>query len=379
MEVSIPKSIAEPSELLEVFARRAYFYVGGSYDKVEEHKSYLQSGPTVMTGQMYVERLIPHNGVTQKHPLIFMHGGAQTGTNWLNTPDGRQGWASYFLKQGYAVYITDQPHRGRSAAQHPENMVSMPVGYIEKYFTATKHSKPWPSARLHTQWPGTGHRGNPAFDAFYATQVPFQRSSITAEQSMRAALTALLARTGPAILITHSQSGAYGWATIDSNPTLVKAIIAIEPSGPPFEDKVIRTGRTRSYGICNTPLTYDPPVSSPEDLQFGNRLPFPDSHGEASFPLVGGWTYVLQAEPARKLVHLENIPILVVTSESGYHSVYDFVTVEYLRQAGAKRVKHMELEKEGIRGNGHFMFMELNNLEIARRLDSWIREAMGLE
>ena len=196
---------------------------------------------------------------------------------------------------------------------------------------------------------------------------------------MRAALTALLARTGPAILITHSQSGAYGWATIDSNPTLVKAIIAIEPSGPPFEDKVIRTGRTRSYGICNTPLTYDPPVSSPEDLQFGNRLPFPDSHGEASFPLVGGWTYVLQAEPARKLVHLENIPILVVTSESGYHSVYDFVTVEYLRQAGAKRVKHMELEKEGIRGNGHFMFMELNNLEIARRLDSWIREAMGLE
>ena len=59
MEVSIPKSIAEPSEVPEAFARRAYFYVGGSYDKVEEHKSYLQasisrtaSSPTVTLSRL---------------------------------------------------------------------------------------------------------------------------------------------------------------------------------------------------------------------------------------------------------------------------------------------------------------------------------------
>ena len=195
---------------------------------------------------------------------------------------------------------------------------------------------------------------------------------------MRAALTALLVRIGgPAILVTHSQSAAYGWSVVDSNPTLVKAIIAVEPSGPPFQDKVIRARPARPYGICNTPLTYDPPISSPEEL-IRHTVPFPDSRTAAS-SIIGGWTYVLQAEPARKLVHLENLPILVVTSENGYHSVYDFATVEYLRQAGAKRVKHMELEKEGLRGNGHFLFIELNNLEIAKRVDRWVREITGGE
>jgi hypothetical protein len=32
-----------------------------------------------MTGQIYVEKLVPPK-VTQKHPLVFIHGSAQTGT-----------------------------------------------------------------------------------------------------------------------------------------------------------------------------------------------------------------------------------------------------------------------------------------------------------
>ena len=32
----------------------------------------------------------------------------------MQTPDGRRGWAHYFVDQGYIVYITDQPARGRS-------------------------------------------------------------------------------------------------------------------------------------------------------------------------------------------------------------------------------------------------------------------------
>ena len=34
----------------------------------------------MITGQMYVERLLPHSGVKQKYPLICLHGAAQTGT-----------------------------------------------------------------------------------------------------------------------------------------------------------------------------------------------------------------------------------------------------------------------------------------------------------
>jgi hypothetical protein len=33
-----------------------------------------------MTGQMYVEKLVPADGCTQPYPLVFMAGGSQTGT-----------------------------------------------------------------------------------------------------------------------------------------------------------------------------------------------------------------------------------------------------------------------------------------------------------
>lgn len=82
----------------EAFAQRHYFYVGGSYVQGDA----IANG-TIITGQIYVEQLTPLNGQTQPYPLVFWHGGVQTGTNFLNTPDGRQGWASFFLERGYVV------------------------------------------------------------------------------------------------------------------------------------------------------------------------------------------------------------------------------------------------------------------------------------
>ena len=56
---------------------RSYFYVGGRY--VEDEK-----GQHVMTDQMYVEKLLPLNGVQHPWPIVFIHGGGQTGTVSLN-------------------------------------------------------------------------------------------------------------------------------------------------------------------------------------------------------------------------------------------------------------------------------------------------------
>ena len=71
----------------------------------------------------------------------------------------------------------------------------------------------------------------------------------------------------------------------------------------------------------------------------------------------------LQVEPARKLKNLIGIPIGLTTSPASYHFPYDHATVAYLRQAGCS-VTHIELEKIGITGNGHFMMMERNNREV---------------
>src|ERR1700744_6713581 len=93
-----------------VIAKQGYFFVGGKIDKS------IDGAP--MVGQMYVEFQIPQE---QKHPypVVMIHGGSQTGTNFTGTPDGREGWAQYFLRRGYAVYVVDQVARGRSAYGAP--------------------------------------------------------------------------------------------------------------------------------------------------------------------------------------------------------------------------------------------------------------------
>src|SRR5215472_9732984 len=89
----------------QVLSTRTYFYVGGKYTGAP--------GNEVLSGQMYVEKLQPRR-VSQRYPIVLIHGNWQTATNWMQTPDGRPGWADYFLERGYIVYLVDQPARGRS-------------------------------------------------------------------------------------------------------------------------------------------------------------------------------------------------------------------------------------------------------------------------
>jgi hypothetical protein len=57
----------------EAVAQRDFFYVGGEYIKDA-------AGEHILSGQVYVEKLIPATGCTQPFPIIFIHGGYQTGT-----------------------------------------------------------------------------------------------------------------------------------------------------------------------------------------------------------------------------------------------------------------------------------------------------------
>jgi hypothetical protein len=80
---------------------------------------------------------------------------------------------------------------------------------------------------------------------------------------------------------------------------------------------------------------------------------------------------ILQADPPKKLINLAEVSVLVVTSESSYHAPYDYCTVDYLKQAGVA-ADFLDLPKAGIKGNGHMMFMEKNNLDIAQQILAWI-------
>jgi hypothetical protein len=82
-----------------------------------------------------------------------------------------------------------------------------------------------------------------------------------------------------------------------------------------------------------------------------------------------------QPEPARKLVNLQNIPILVVSSEASYHAAYDHCTVRYLSQAGVTSTS-LRLADIGIHGNGHMMMLEKNSDAIAKAMADWLDHAL---
>ena len=337
-----------------------YFYVGGRYGQVASGNTTLQ----YMTGQIYVEKLTPAL-VTKPYPIIFIAGAGQTGTNFLHTPDNREGWARYFLSRGYVVYLTDQPERGRSPWL-PGNgqMVSVATSDIESLFTASEDFNLWPQASLHTQWPGTGRVGDPVFDAFYATQVQLQADRLISEANNAAAYTALVDYLNQTVyLLTHSQAGSYGWRVGDARPHLVKKIVALEPSGPPFDNDFPFTGRERTWGITDLAVQYSPPAGP--NASYLSTVVRPAPPGTELLDCI------LQANPPKQLTNLAKVSVLVVTSESSFHAPYDYCTVDYLTQAGVA-TDFLDLPKAGIRGNGHMMFMEMNNLEIAERILAWI-------
>ncbi len=350
---------------LETFG---HFFVGGRIDHA------IEGSP--MVGQMYVEYFIPRRR-RSPHPIVMIHGGSQTGTNFTMTPDGREGWAQYFLRRGYAVYGVDQVARGRSPhfSQSQGAVQTADLKRTEQRFVAPKRDNLWPQAAKHRQWPGSGAPGDAAFDAFYATQFPSLDSYPKQQVLNRDAGVALLDRIGPAILLVHSQSGAFAWPIADARPKLVKAIVAIEPNGPPVYETDLKgppgwfadIGARKSSGLGMVPLTYDPPLKPGEELAFV-RQNQPDAPG-----LVRGW---LQAEPARRLPNLAKVPVLILVAEASYHAAYDHCTAAYLAQAGVPNT-FVRLESLGIRGNGHMMMLEKNSDAIAGVIENWLKKTFA--
>ena len=339
---------------------RSVFFVGGSYAG--------PPGKEVMRGAMYVEKFSPAHP-SRPYPIVLFHGAAQTGVNWLTTPDGRAGWVTYLTEQGYEVYVVDQPARGRSA-WHPGldgRLSNFSAPAVEMLFTASESLGKWPQAKLHTQWPGDGPKagrmGDPVFDQFYASQVEYIGSNAETQTLVKAAGIALLDRIGPAIVLTHSQAGPFGWLLADSRPRLVKAVVAVEPNGPPIQSSpVFGAKKQLAWGPTDIAITYDPPITDPADLRTVQQTA-PDRPD-----LVACWQ---QREPARQLVNLKGIPILILITEASYHAPYDHCTSKWLTQAGVKN-QLVRLEDVGIHGNGHMVMLEKNNLEVAAWIDGWL-------
>ena len=209
-----PAPTPAPGPVLDI-ADWSYYWYG-----VERIK--LARGTMVNGAQLYVEHWIPRQ-VQHPLPVVLIHGGYGQGTDWLSTPDGRRGWASLLLEQGYKVYLVDRPGQGRNP-HHPwvHGLYDAQAPTFERVSNSVRSA----------QWPGTGASNDPAVEQVAASMgQPMAVNAITVELwGSRGAM--LLDDIGPSILVTHGDGVTFARAARDARPALVRGIAALEPSSP---------------------------------------------------------------------------------------------------------------------------------------------------
>ncbi|MEE9910245.1 MAG: alpha/beta fold hydrolase [Deltaproteobacteria bacterium] len=307
----------------------------GTFDPVKM----TPEGQTFHGDHAYAFYQIPVNA--RKLPLVFWHGFGQFSKTWETTPDGREGYQNIFLRRGYGVYVINQPRRG-NAGRCTQPGTLTPVADEQKWFNMFRIGI-WPNFFPDVQFSQDPEALNQYFRQMTPDTGPFDLN-ITTD-----AVAALFNKIGPGILVTHSHSGGMGWHTALKSPN-IRAIVAYEP------------GSNFIFPKGEVP----PPMTS------------------ESGPLEAAGV------PLSEFMKLTGIPIIIfygdnILEKPVMNPGQDFWRVRLamarlFRDAVNRRggdVTLVHLPEIGIRGNTHFPFSDLNNLEIADLMSSFL-EKKGL-
>lgn len=275
----------------------------------------------------------------RKYPLVFAHGVGQFSKTWETTPDGRDGFQNIFMRKGFSVYLADQPRRG-NAGRSTETATIAPTFDEETWFNRFRLGI-WPKFFDNVQF----SRDPEALNQYFRQMTPTIGSidfNVFSD-----AYAALLEKTGPAILVTHSQGGPVGWQTLQKTDN-IRAIVAYEPGGGiPFpEGQVPEEGRIltlsgKQEGVEVSMQAFMRYTEIPIVIYYGDNLPETDKHPETY-----EWTRRLRL--MRRWAEMVN-------SRGGD------VTVIHLPDVG-------------LHGNTHFPMSDLNNEDVASLLAEWLHE-----
>ena len=280
---------------------------------------------TITVNQMYVQYRIPQ---TVRGPAIVMvHGSGHTGATYETTPDGREGWATYFARKGFPVYVVDHSGRGRSGfnptainrARAESNAAVLPdlqIAPRERAWYFFRIGATYPTPFPGSQFPVE------AFDQYTAQLVPNAEATLPgAGANTVAGLAALLDKIGPAVVLVHSQSGAYGMDLVRNHPAKVRAFVNVE-------------------GNC-VPATPD---------EIANTF--------KKVPMLAVWGDFSEGAPGPN----------GDTRRNGCVG-----TIKALQVAGGP-AKYLLLPEAGQKGNSHMLMLDKNNLAIADLIIGWIGE-----
>lgn len=322
-----------------VIEKQGSFVVGGSvitnpgtFDPITR----TPEGQTFHGDHAYITYQIPVEA--RKLPMVFWHGIGQFSKTWGTTPDGRDGYQNIFLRRNFGVYLIDQPRRGNAGRSTVEATIK-PTPDEQEWFSTFRLGV-WPDYFEGVQFDKSPETLNQYFRQMTPNIGSFDTEVITS------AIIELFDKIGDAILVTHSHSGGFGWLTAIHNDK-VKAIASYEPgSGFVFPEGEVPEPVQSSSG----PLTANAiPMADflkltkiPIIIYYGDFIP----EKQIENPGIDGWRARL--EMARKWRDVVN------------------------KYGGDVTVVH--LPEIGIKGNTHFPFSDLNNVEIADLLSRFLKE-----
>jgi pimeloyl-ACP methyl ester carboxylesterase len=198
-----------------------------SYHWIGVEHATLARGTMCNGMQMYVEHWIPRE-VRHPYPIVLIHGGYGQGSDWISTPDGRRGWATLLLEQGYKVYVLDRPGQGRNP-YHP---------WVHGYFDKEAPTFEGVAKTVHAD------ANDPAVAQIVASMGQPMGNNPLTQNVWRSRGAKLVDEIGPAILITHGDGLVFASVTAAERGEMVKGIVAVEapaaelgklPKVPTFE------------------------------------------------------------------------------------------------------------------------------------------------
>ena len=333
-------SAQKPTRIKPIFIeKQGSFAVGGTVITAPgtfDPYNPSSAGQTFHGDHAYVFYQIPMKA--RKFPLVMWHGIGQFSKTWETTPDGREGFQNIFLRRGFGVYLIDQPRRGNAGRSTVEWTIS-PTPDEQGWF-GTFRVGIWPDYFEGVQF----SRDPEALNQYFRQMTP-NIGTIDIKVNTEA-VSELFDKIGPAVLITHSHSGGMGWITAIKNPN-VKAIVSYEPgSGFVFPEGEVPPPLRSSGGILEAaavPLAdFLKLTKIPIIIYYGDNIP------EKPNPNPGQDGWRVRLEMARLWRDTVN------------------------KYGGDVTVIH--LPDAGIKGNTHFPFSDLNNLEVADLLSDWLKE-----
>ena len=335
---SVARSASTPEPL--VIQEQGSFMAGGTViaapGTFDPLKPLEPAGQTFRGDHVYAFYQLPVN--PRKYPIVMWHGAGQSAKTWETTPDAREGFQNIFLRRRFAIYLIDQPRRGNAGRSTIEATIK-PTPDEQLWFNQFRVGI-WPNYFDGVQFDRRPETLNQYLRAMTPNTGPFDMSVLSDGVS------ALFDRIGPGILFTHSQGGGPGWLTAIKNQN-VKAIVSFEP------------GSSFIFPEGEVP----PPKPSAFDTVQGAAVPISQFMALTKIPIL--------------IVYGDNIPAqpMPMPAQDSWRARLEMARLwrDTVNKHGGQ-VTLVHLPEIGIRGNTHFPFSDLNNVEIADQVSKFLAE-----